>query len=97
MYGAAWSEDFHNVYAEIHLTRGNLAAAVAAAMPFYERFRNALANDPTLGGAIHTIHGQEQAVTYEFGNLPWTSSKGKPEQHIGWRFIVRLKMSSTLS
>jgi len=97
LMGAAWSQDFHELITEIHLSRVNLPTAVSAALPYYERFRNALAADPTLGGAVLTIHGQDQPIRYEFGFLDWTSNKGRPEKHIGWRFKIRVKIHSTLS
>jgi hypothetical protein len=97
LYGAAWSIDFHELIVEIHLTRGILPTAVAAAMPFYERFRNALGNDPTLGGTVQTIHGLDRPIRYEFGLLNWAGKRGQPETHIGWRFRLTVKLHSTLS
>jgi hypothetical protein len=89
--GAAWSQDFHNIIAEVHLSRGLLPITVQTAMPLYEQVRNALALNPTLGGVVDTIHGEEQAVTYRFGRLEWAD-----EKHIGWQFTIRVKLSSNL-
>lgn len=97
LIGAAWSEDFVDIIAEIHLSRQNLPRAIETAMPYYERFRNALASDPTLGGAVQTIHGQGRPIAAAFGRLEWTSNKGKADVHIGWRFTIRVKIHSDLT
>lgn len=96
LIGAGWIEGFIDLIGEIHLTRQNLPKAVEAAMPYYERFHNALGADPTLGGAIQTLHGQDRPVQVAFGRLEWTSDKGRVELHIGWRFTIRAKIHSTL-
>lgn len=97
LIGGAWSEDFVDIIGEIHLSRQNLPKAIAAAVPYYELHRNALASNPTLSGAVQTLHGQDRAIQVAFGRLEWTSDRGKPEVHIGWRFTIRVKIHSDLT
>jgi hypothetical protein len=91
LMGNAWSQDFHTLIGEVHLSRANLATAVKASLPIYEQVRNALANNPTLGGVVDTIHGEDEPVRYQFGLLTWND-----EKHIGWRFTIRVKINSAL-
>lgn len=56
----------HDLVVEIHVQRKDLPRSVAQAMPYLERFRDAIQDNPTLNSTVKSISSFE----YSFGALP---------------------------
>lgn len=69
---------------EIHCANQQLSLGIAQATPYGDSFPTAVANDPTLAGAVTAVVFPQTA---EFGTLTWGT-----DQHIGWKFHTTVKL-----
>jgi hypothetical protein len=80
-YGSA--DDLVTIFAEIHVSRALLAAAVTQAMGLRDPFLQSLIADPTLGDTVSTTN----EIRRSFGRMEW----GDVET-IGYRFEIDVKV-----
>jgi len=89
---------YATIIVEIHCSRApGLPRSVQQAMPYHERFADALLSDIDLNETVDQIgHGKgEPPIRWTFGALGYGTTRIVPT--IGYRFEVDIKQSSAIS